>query len=111
MGGPTVHPADEIIRLRRCINDLVSVSALPAVWSGGNPSQIVSTLLDVLLSMLHLDLVYVQLKDPIRDTPVEIVRIAQTRKLAVRPHEIAELLRQRLGPEVQQWAPLAWNLW
>jgi PAS domain S-box-containing protein len=110
MGGPTLHPADEIIRLRRCINDLVSVSALPAVWSGGNPSQIASTLLDVLLSMLDLDLVYVQLKDPIRDTPVEVVRVAQRRKPAVRPHEIAELLRQRFGPEVQQWAPLVSNL-
>jgi hypothetical protein len=55
------HPAEEIKRLRRCINDLVSVLALPAMWSGGEPSQIVRTLLDVLPGMLRLDLVYVEM--------------------------------------------------
>src|SRR5580698_9657132 len=52
------HPAEEIKRLHRCINDLVGLLALPAMWSGGEPSQIVRTLLDVLLDMLRLDLVY-----------------------------------------------------
>ena len=41
--------ADEIKRLQGCINDLISVLALPAIWSGHESSQIVSTLLDVLL--------------------------------------------------------------
>src|SRR4029450_6878535 len=48
--------AGEIKRLKACINDLISVLALPAIWSGNEPSQIVSTLLDVLLGMLRLDL-------------------------------------------------------
>ena len=43
-------PAEEIKRLQRCINDLVSVLALPAIWSGGHPTQIVRTLLDALLA-------------------------------------------------------------
>ena len=55
--------AEEIKRLQRCINDLVSLLALPAMWSGGDPSQIIHTLLDALLRMLQLDLVYVRLKD------------------------------------------------
>ena len=71
------HPAEEIKRLQRCINDLVSVLALPAIWSGGEPSQIVRTLLDVLLGMLHLDLVYVRLKDPSGEAPIEMVRVAR----------------------------------
>ena len=50
--------ADEIKRLQGCINDLISVLALPAIWSGHEPSQIVSTLLDVLLGMLRLDFAY-----------------------------------------------------
>ena len=54
--------AEEIKRLQRCINDLVSLFALPAMWSGGEPSQIVHTLLDALLRMLQLDLIYVRLK-------------------------------------------------
>ena len=70
------RPAEEIRRLRRCINDLVSVLALPAVWSGGDPTQIVRTVLDVLLGMLRLDLVYVRLKDLLRETPIEMVRVA-----------------------------------
>ena len=28
---------EQIKRLQRCINDLVSVLALPAMWSGGEP--------------------------------------------------------------------------
>jgi len=48
------HPADEIKRLQRCNNDLLSVLALPAIWSGGDPSQIVHTLLDALLGILGL---------------------------------------------------------
>ena len=42
------HSAGEVKRLQRCMNDLVSVLALPAIWSGGEPSQIVRTLLDAL---------------------------------------------------------------
>ena len=44
---------DEIKRLKACINDLVSVLTLPAIWSGREePSQIGSTLLDALLGLL-----------------------------------------------------------
>ena len=39
----------EVKRLQSCINDLISVLALPAIWSGREPSQILGTLLDVLL--------------------------------------------------------------
>ena len=52
------HPDEEIKDLRRCLNDLVSVLALPAMWSGREPSHVVHTLLDSLLGMLHLDFVY-----------------------------------------------------
>lgn len=98
------HPAEEIKRLRRCINDLVSVLALPAVWSGGEPSQVVRTLLDVLLGMLRLDFVYVRLKDPAGGAPIEIVRVAQSRRPTVQPQEIGELLQDSLGPDSQKWA-------
>ena len=53
MKAPLEHSVEEIKRLRRCINDLVSVVALPATWSGGEPSQIVRTLFNVLLGMLN----------------------------------------------------------
>ena len=49
------HAANEIKRLKACINNLISVQALPAIWSGGQPPQTVSALLDMLPQMLGLD--------------------------------------------------------
>ena len=40
--------ANEIKRLKARINNLISVQALPAIWSGRQPPQIVSALLDML---------------------------------------------------------------
>jgi hypothetical protein len=37
--------------------------ALPAVWTGGEPPQIVGTLLDALLGILRLSFVFVRLND------------------------------------------------
>ena len=62
-------PAQEIKRLQRCINDLVSLLALPAIWSGNEPSQIVQMLLDALLRMLSLDFICARLKDPVDGRP------------------------------------------
>ena len=78
------NPAEEIRRLRRCINDLVSFLALPAVWSGGEPAQVVHTVLDTLLRMLQLDLVYVRLKDPIAEAPIEMVKVGESPTLMPR---------------------------
>ena len=103
------HPAEEIKRLQRCINDLVGVFALSAVWSGGDPSQIVRTLLDVLLGMLRLDFIYLRLKDTGHGAPVEMVRVAQSRHLIVQANEIGESLNHWLGPDPQKWAPLVRN--
>ena len=54
MGMEIDQTASEIKRLKTCINNLISVLALPAIWSGHEPAQILSTLLDVLLRMLRL---------------------------------------------------------
>jgi formate hydrogenlyase transcriptional activator len=103
------HPAEDIKRLRRCINDLVSVLALPAIWSGGEPSQIVHTLLDALLGMLDLDLVYLRLKDPAGEGLMEAVRVAPSRKLMAQPQAICEMLNHWLGDDPRKSPPLARN--
>ena len=87
-------PAGEIKQLQRCINDLVSVLALPAMWSGGQSAQIVQTLLDALRTMLRLDLVYVQLEDLIGEAQAEIVWVGESGKRMSRPQEIGELLKR-----------------
>jgi PAS domain S-box-containing protein len=86
------HPAQEIKRLQRCINDLVSLLALPAIWSGNEPSQIVHRLLDALLPMLSLDFVCARLEDPVTTLPIEILRVADSCKLKVTPQEIGLML-------------------
>jgi PAS domain S-box-containing protein len=86
------HSADEIRNLKACINDLISVLALPALWAGGEPSQIISTLLEVLLGMLRLDFAYARLNDSIGGTPIEMVQLAGPRNLTAQPQEIGQLL-------------------
>jgi signal transduction histidine kinase len=88
--------ADEIKRLKGCINNLISVQALPAIWSGGDPSQIVSALLDVLLDMLSLDFAYAKLKDWTGGPPLEMLRLAQNQNPADEP--------QRVGSALNSWS-------
>src|SRR5438552_3048273 len=65
----------EITRLKACINDLISVLALPAIWSGHEASLIASTLLETLLGMLRLDFAYLRLKPITGGAPIEMVRL------------------------------------
>ena len=82
--------AEEINRLQRCIDDLVELLGLPAVWSGSEPSQIVEMLLDVLLRVLRLEIAYARVRDPVADTPVEALRVAPSCNL--KPHDVPEML-------------------
>jgi PAS domain S-box-containing protein len=102
--------AEENKRLQRCVNDLISVLTLPAMWSGSEPSQIVHTLLDALLRMLQLDLVYVRLSETGGQSPIEMVRFAQSQNYKAQPHEIGEVLNSWLGADPQEWPPLMRNL-
>ena len=54
----------KIRRLERCISDLVSILALPAIWTGAQPVQILNDVSDALLPMMGLDAVYVRLNEP-----------------------------------------------
>src|SRR5271163_1136468 len=109
MDGQPRDPAEEIKRLQRCVNDLISVVALPAMWSGGEPSQIVDTLLDALLRMLQLDLVYVRLKETGGRAQIEMVRFAPSQKYIAQPHEIGVVLKRWLGADPQEWPPVMRN--
>jgi len=83
--------ADEIKDLKACLNDLITVLALPAIWSIHEPSQMVSTLLEVLVGMRRLDFAYVRLGDSFGcGAPIEMARLAQPRN--VTPQEIGQAL-------------------
>jgi signal transduction histidine kinase len=64
----------EQIQLRRCIRDLVALSAIPAVWTGQKPVEIAESLADLLLSILRLDVVYVRLNVSTEGLTVEAAR-------------------------------------
>jgi PAS domain S-box-containing protein len=103
------EPAEEIKRLQRCVNDLISVLTLPATWSGSEPSQIASTLLDALRRVLQLDLVYVRLKETGAQAPIEMVRFAPSQTYIAQPHEIGAVLKDWLGADPQEWPLLMRN--
>ncbi len=86
-------PAEEIRRLRRCINDLVSVLALPATWTGGGPSQIIGNSLDALVSMLSLDFIYARIKESSSTAFTEMARVSSNWESKPRPEEIGEKLQ------------------
>jgi PAS domain S-box-containing protein len=100
----------EVKHLQRCINDLVSLLALPAVWSGSDPSQVLHTFLDALMRMLHLDLISVRLTESIGEMPVEIVRFAELQGPMPLAHEICEALSLGLKNDSRKWPPLLRNL-
>jgi len=104
-----IDPAEEIKRLQRCLNDLISVLALPAMWSGGEPSQVAHALLDALLRMLQLDLVYIQLRETGDQAPVEMVRFARSHEYTAQPHELGEVFKQWLGTDAHEWPAVTRN--
>jgi PAS domain S-box-containing protein len=104
------HASGEVQHLQRCINDLISLLALPAIWSGSDPSHVLHTLLDALMRMLRLDLVSVRLTDPVGGAPVEIVRLAELRGPMPSAHEVCEALSQGFKNDSRKWPPLLRNL-
>src|SRR5712671_1405806 len=101
--------ADEIRGLQGCINDLISVLALPAMWTGQEPAQIVNTFLDVLIGVLRLDFAYARLKEPVGGAPIELLRVPQSRNPTASPQEIGQLLKRCLGDDPQKWPLLVRN--
>jgi PAS domain S-box-containing protein len=105
MEGQLQDPAEEITRLRRSISDLVSIFSLPALWVGGEASQVANTLLDALQGMLHLDFVSIRLRAFNDERPLEMVRCAPSLNLRERPNEIGEILIDSLGADAKNWPP------
>src|SRR4029077_20257696 len=50
--------AQDPLRLRTCVNDLVSLLGMPAEWNGRPPAEVVEVLLESLLRLLFLDFAY-----------------------------------------------------
>jgi len=101
---------EEVKRLRRCINDLVSITSLPAVWAGRDHIGIMRTLIDALLPMLRLNFIYVRLEGASSEPPLETLRVAPAFESTIRLQEVRELADQWLEPSLQQWSASSGNL-
>jgi PAS domain S-box-containing protein len=88
------NTAETIKQLQSCISDLTSVLALPALWTGNEPSQIISTLLDGVVGMLRLDFAYARLGN---GSPVEFLRVAQRQTPLPPPATVGDALKSWLS--------------
>jgi AraC-like DNA-binding protein len=69
----------EMRRLKDCISDLLSVSAIQALSRGGAPRHILGALLEVLAGTLRLHLAYAEFRDTDIGTPVALGRFSRPR--------------------------------
>lgn len=88
---------DSIHSLQGCINDLISLLALPALWQGGDSFRVIDVLLDVMMRMLCLDFAYVRLNDITDATSKEIFRITEGIAQADASTRIIQILQPWLG--------------
>jgi signal transduction histidine kinase len=87
---------DEVQRLRGCMSNLVSLLALPALWSGREPPAIIDTLLDTLVSMLRLDFAYVRVRGLTDGLSTQAVRLSQNEPTTIQSQEISRALEPYL---------------
>jgi len=91
---PVVALPEDTATLRSQLRDLTAILALPAVWSGRDAADIPDAVLEVLSSMLRLDLAYIRAADPTGSGPLETARVQGRPDLGSRGREIAGLLAQ-----------------
>ena len=89
--------ADDNPRLGTGLTDLGGILALPGLGMGAEPSQIVSTLGDALLGMLHLSFVFVRLSKFDRSPSFETMRVDDSVGGTDRAREIHEAIHSRLS--------------
>jgi signal transduction histidine kinase len=91
---------DEVRRLRGCMSNLVSLLALPAMWSGYHPPAVADTLLDALVSMLRLDFAYIRVTDALGGgAPAEAARLSNNEAVTDQTREIIRALVPCLTPD------------
>jgi C4-dicarboxylate-specific signal transduction histidine kinase len=64
--------ADENLRLRAALRDLVALSTIPAGWIGIEPRTIAAGLADILAGSLGFDFAFVRLLDPAGELTIDV---------------------------------------
>ena len=103
MDALSLSAADEVARLRACLNALVSLMALPAIWGDGEPAQVVATLLDALVGTLDLACICARLRGPDGTTTLEITRTAPAWQGVAESGDLADVLGGPSWPPPSPW--------
>jgi PAS domain S-box-containing protein len=93
----------ELKHLQRCMTDLISVLALPAVWSGREPRQIVTTLHDALVAMVNLDFLYTRAGIEANGAPIELLSIAPYSAITSGADAICRAIAGEFGDKPKKW--------
>jgi PAS domain S-box-containing protein len=92
--------AQEVKRLRGCLNDLISLQALPALWSSLEAPPILESLLDALLRILRLDFGYARLNAVMGGSPFEVTRLAGCRHQASEVQAVRQMIDRCLAADL-----------
>ena len=82
----------DVQQLRRGLRDLAALSALPVVWTESDPRRIAESLADALLHMLHLELVYILVRDRAYEIPHEVAHTVRGPAPPAQAEEIGRAL-------------------
>jgi PAS domain S-box-containing protein len=74
---PANVPHEDEASLRRCLNDLIGLMALTALWPSKRPEDTAAMLADALLGTLDLSFVLVRVSDPVEGTSFETLRVVE----------------------------------
>src|SRR5438105_4340623 len=83
--------------LGRYLQDLATVTALPAVWGSGDGRRIADGMAEVAVSILHLDFAYVRLEGSTAAEKVEALHFAQSPTTPLSPAEVGTTLAPSTG--------------
>jgi signal transduction histidine kinase len=96
--------ADENLRLRAALRDLVALSTIPAGWIGIEPRTIASGLADILVGSLGFDFAFVRLLDPTGGATIDVTNGCATREfldwLHAQLFTLDESLRKPIIPNI-----------
>jgi len=87
----------DVQKLRRGLRDLAALSALPVVWTESDPRRIAESLADTLLHMLHLEIVYILVRDRAYEIPIEVAHTARGPAPTAQAEEIGRALKPWLN--------------
>jgi signal transduction histidine kinase len=94
--------ADENLRLRAALRDLVALSTIPAGWIGIEPRTIAAGLADILAGSLGFDFALVRLLDPTGEITIDVTSGCATREfldwLQAQLSTLDESLRKHIIP-------------